>query len=796
MAITNGIIQSVLDYYGSASSIYRKIVLGTATDSEISYAFTQIPSMVFDTSPSGRILGITYADPVYIVSQSGVGIAGDFNSNAAGATYGNSFSGRFPVSFGRDTGTGQAYITGAQKAGVTLASIADRVSLGMVGVNVGAKLGKAIDQTLYNFAPDWWDEHYPTINPDTWTSIVGESEIGQKFFRTLFGIEDNGNVTGYIDEKVIAQTYQMLRDNGVFDVNDISYTYVVPDTQPSVGSITQPVTTSITSHSYSHRTNSSNGYILVSDLPCTTCLILNRNYATQSSTGLTMFSNSPFKYGSTWNNIEYLPPTTQDAILNYTRNGTPFYYANRSISSGEYDVSNVPPVYISSDISRNDVIDVATIIFDGQSYTPVSVPGITDMTGAIQYPPTNITGNTLDDVLTQLKQEYPQLFDGAITETVLQPDGTVDTVTYVPIPWVTDAPENVTETAPITRPDAQQTDYLIDQTTASDIIATPQTQPQPDDGTGEPPPVYPDTGDGSAPPPVTPVGSASSLWAVYNPTQAEVNAFGGWLWSPDFIDNLLKLFSDPMQAIIGIHKIFAAPATGATQPIKCGFLTSTVNSKIVTSQYTTVDCGSVRLPEFFGNVLDYSPHTRVRLFLPFIGFVSLDVGEVMRSTVAVKYTVDVITGACLADVTVTRDGGGGSLYSYGGSCAVHYPVSAGSYTGVISAIAGAALSVVTGNPIGAIHAAMGAHTSVSHSGGFTGSAGAMGIKIPYLVIDRPQSNIATDFPALDGYGSNYSCKVGDLRGVVRCKDVHVECPRAYADELREIEELLKGGVIV
>lgn len=823
MAITNGIIQSVLDYYGSSSSIYRKIVLGTATDSEISFAFTQIPMMQPDVSASGQFLGITYADPVYITQAAGSGIAGSVNSNAAGGAYSNSFNARVPVSFGRDAGTGQAYITGAQQAGATLATIADRAALGVTGVNLGCKLGKLIDQTLYNLSPDWWDEHYPTINPETWPSIVGESETGQKFFRTLFGIEDNGNVTGYVDERVLAQTYQMLRDTGAIST-ETDYIAPQPEGYTPQSPISYPIQFIEGNQYQTVRTRSDGKYIFYLTITVTPCDYILRiintglsstfndvvigisqtigaqqpydviidGYYVEVATGIQSPYNHSYTYTSTSGSTTGISGT-RFWVLDITMSSI----GNITTTSCPSNVFNDPNFNIGDSTNKGKLnTDIGTAIIDGDIIPYGGVDGITNITGATQYPPTAITGTTLDDVLTQLKQTYPQLFDGGVSETVLQPDGTTTTVNYVPVPWVTDNPENVTQTAPVTRPDAQQTDYIIDQTTAGEIIADPAKTPAPDSGEGNPPPVYPDTGDGSAPPPVTPTGSASSLWAVYNPTQAEVNAFGGWLWSPDFIDNLLKLFNDPMQAIIGIHKIYATPATGATQPIKCGFLTSNVNSKIVTSQYTTVDCGSVDLQEFFGNVLDYAPHTRVRLYLPFIGFVSLDVGEVMRSTVAVKYTVDVITGACLADVTVTRDGGGGPLYSYGGSCAVHYPVSAGSYTGVISAIAGAALSVVTGNPIGAIHSAMGAHTSVSHSGGFTGSVGAMGIKIPYLVIDRPQSNIATDFPALDGYGSNYSCKVGDLQGIVRCKDVHVECSRAYADELREIEELLKGGVIV
>lgn len=232
---TNAQIQSILDYFGSNSSIYRKIVFGTATDAEISYAFTQIPQMKADISAAGTVLGYKYADPVYIVPSQTDDIVSSINSNNGFSTLGGSTTSggtvagggggsntNYNVSFGRDPVTGQAYIeAGKNSLGQTIMAVADRVALGVTGVNVGAKLGKAIDQTLYNLNPAWWDEHFPTINPDTWPSLVGENELGQKFFRTLFNIDDNGNVTGYVDERILAQTYQMLRDLGAWNTSGI-----------------------------------------------------------------------------------------------------------------------------------------------------------------------------------------------------------------------------------------------------------------------------------------------------------------------------------------------------------------------------------------------------------------------------------------------------------------------------------------------------------------------------------------------------------------------------------------------
>ena len=407
------------------------------------------------------------------------------------------------------------------------------------------------------------------------------------------------------------------------------------------------------------------------------------------------------------------------------------------------------------------------------------------MPNSTQYPPTHITGTTTDEVLQQLKQEYPDLFNDSIHTSTLQDDGTIKDDEYVPIPWADI--DNKLDDQVVTG-DKQQTDTQIKPQIFINI-PTDTTNP-------------PDTGEGNASPFVMPTGNASSLWAVYHPSQSQLNAFGAWLWSSDFVDQLKRLFNDPMQAIIGVHKVFAPIPTGGSQTIKCGYLDSGVSSPTVSSQYTEVNCGTVNCREYFGSVFDYDPHTKVSIYLPFIGVIPLKVSEVMRASITVTYGVDVITGACLAKVKVTRDGGGAILYSYGGSCACHYPISSGSYAGIISGIVTSAIGIaggiMTGNPLSAIGGAMAglhqAHTDVQRSGGFTGCSGAMGPKIPYLIIDRPQTRLAADFEAYQGKPANSTQFIGDCSGFVRVTEVHFSAPGVFDEEAREVESLLKAGV--
>lgn len=313
-------------------------------------------------------------------------------------------------------------------------------------------------------------------------------------------------------------------------------------------------------------------------------------------------------------------------------------------------------------------------------------------------------------------------------------------------------------------------------------------------------------------PEITPAeGFPSAMWNVYNPSQGQVNAFGAWLWNPNFIDVIKRLFESPIDAVFTLHKVFVNPTISGTANIVVGSIDSGVPSAVVTSQYTNLDCGEIDLDEYFGNVFDYAPYTILQLYLPFIGIVELDPAYCMRSTISVYYTVDVFTGACVAKVGCKRDGYDVCIYEFTGSCSVEYPVSYHSYSsivssilsGAISATAGAIGTYVSGNPMPAVYgASSGIHQSLSgrseirHSGSFAGSHGAMGIRKPYLIISRPILELADDFAYFDGYPANQTVSVGSCAGYIKAKECHLNVPNAYKSELDELDAIFKSGVIV
>ena len=434
------------------------------------------------------------------------------------------------------------------------------------------------------------------------------------------------------------------------------------------------------------------------------------------------------------------------------------------------------------------------------NFNYTSIEGVGTQTGATVPDLSGVdqsSDTAIADAIQKIYDLLPSLKNNAVTQTVVQPDGGTKEITYVPIA----IPDNIEN--PTSSDNSTQADPTVDPSKMTDPSTDPLLKTilalllkQTDTPT--------DTGNGDTPVVIPPTGTANALFAIYNPTEAQIRSFGAWLWSPNFIDQLKKMFNDPAEAIIGLHKVFVTPITGAEQNIKVGYLDSGVASKIVTNQYVTIDCGTITLAEFFGNVFDYSPFTDISLYLPFIGIVKLNNADVLRSSINIIYHADVINGSVLAEVKVNRDGAGGTLYQYTGNCAVEYPLSNGSYMGMITGALSLTLGVATAVATkGVVPALVGAgaglgrmHNDVERSGGFAGNAGAMGIKKPYLIISRPQTELADKFTTFVGKPSNYTTTIGACKGFTKVDTVHIENVDATSSELDELNQILTNGILV
>lgn len=798
------VLDQITRFYGSTSDPWNEIVIRSdaANPTRIAEEYLQEAGIKVIRTPSGR--NVVYARSTVLDSYNSSPVSTS-NSNAQTATMSGNAKRALVNGTATTTTTAGTKTTTFEKGAKTVSTgskvmtVLSEATWLTAAARAGGWLGLQFSQELYDSGVSWaWSK-------EDWADFLSNDadSLDRAVLSFLTGIDANGNATEYMDEKALAQMYMMLREMGVYNTantatatiqtSDVKITdgFELPLKLYSGNTVFEVIGTGNYYRSFYY---TGADYVVLLDYYNQNGVRSARAYAVGKSLVTCYYKSS--------RNGSYGSHAGNSSALATKISGTSYFY------NGYVDLTNAAfPNWNDYESTRHTYVNgqynvqeqIGTIIYDGTITTPTSIDGIENDPQATTYiDPSLINGQDRDTVLQQLKNNYPELFDGSIYQDVPQDDGTDERITYVPVPYIPSSLEPTTGSNHQNNPSvntetnpgsdlAKLIQSIVDSLTPADV---------------------PDTGEGETPPTVTPVGNASSLWKIYNPTQAQIDAFGSWLWSSNFVDQIKKLFNDPMQGIIGVHKVFATPSVGGTATIKVGYLDSEVSSAYVDNQYTTVDCGTAALGEYFGNVFDYAPYTKVSLYLPFIGIVDLDVSDVMRATIRVKYHVDVLTGACLADVIVNRDGVGGVLYQYAGSAIVTYPVSSGTYLGALAGVAavatGAIATVMTGGIASSALAVAGTATGLSHlhanvgrSGAFNGCAGAMGGKKPYLIVSRPQTAMAGSYRHFTGLPANAHVTLSSCDGYTRVKSVYVKnIHRATEEEKNMIESQLRQGVLV
>ena len=234
-----------------------------------------------------------------------------------------------------------------------------------------------------------------------------------------------------------------------------------------------------------------------------------------------------------------------------------------------------------------------------------------------------------------------------------------------------------------------------------------------------------------------------------------------------------------------------------------------VKAHTIERQFINVDCGKMLINKYWNGYLDYSPYTKLTIYLPYIGYRQLNADYYMGKHLGVIYSIDIYTGECIAKITANNV----ILDTFNGNCSVPIQVSAddhnskilsSSISSVLSIGVGALGSIVSETPIplaGAVassaNAMMGSkNTSPHNAGNLNGTLGIMNNQKPYLIIEKPNQSVPKNYAEEMGFPVNISGKLNEFRGftVLEKIDVHnVNCTDA---EKAELERLLKEGVIL
>lgn len=245
----------------------------------------------------------------------------------------------------------------------------------------------------------------------------------------------------------------------------------------------------------------------------------------------------------------------------------------------------------------------------------------------------------------------------------------------------------------------------------------------------------------------------TNFYTVYAPTDENMKKIN----STVFIDN-----NDVINKFISYKKFWCNIPTDGIAKMKAGNYDFNFEAPVVHGNIIDVDCGSVTVEELHHSLLDYSPFSRLTIYLPFIGFMDLDDKMVMSKTVRVNYRVDVLSGRCLAEVyTMIDDITESCIASYAGTIASDEPLSQG---------------------------------QVNYKGGYElMTSMQLGELTPFILVNT-QVPLDSGSVNLDGLPVEEVKRVGDCTGYTKYSFINASGCSGTDAEKTEIENLLKSGI--
>ena len=317
---------------------------------------------------------------------------------------------------------------------------------------------------------------------------------------------------------------------------------------------------------------------------------------------------------------------------------------------------------------------------------------------------------------------------------------------------------------------------------------------------------------------------------VYNPTKNEMLGFADELF-PDYekptpsqkegldgvvenlanVTNVIGFLTDSyinkglIDFVIDCHIVPVTPTTTSSTGLKVGFKTFEYNPKKVVRDYVEFDCGSLSIPEYYQNFLDYYG-TRAKLYCPFIGFVDVKPEWFQSGVLQLIYHFNVIDGSCIAFLIGTSSKSNLKntvVATFGGNCCVHMPITGLNYSSMITGIVAGGASIIGGaanKDLGGMSRGvtemLSAKPSLEQSNGYNAGMSYMCYRRPYLLIERPVASFSKNYPSEQGLPLNVTKKLSTVSGFTTCEAPVLDGLRALDEEKEMIRAALAEGIIL
>ena len=326
---------------------------------------------------------------------------------------------------------------------------------------------------------------------------------------------------------------------------------------------------------------------------------------------------------------------------------------------------------------------------------------------------------------------------------------------------------------------------------------------------------------------------------IYPLNRQQITEFTFDLWEETFTEKINKMVNgDPMKSILALRWYYGI-ASDIPRTEKSTYLTlgnvnfngnmtqSSVVTKPARSEIITYSMGAITIERKFNNFLDFSPFTRIQVYIPYVGFTELEATVVMGRKIRLDYNINITTGASIAYLYVEEGMNKWRIIQEQGCVVgVDIPLSIESSdtigSRIVTSIAGAGATAVgagagmMGGPIGAGAAAAGiAGGMISNSlnsvqsmsgqssrtvGGLNSDTGSMGEFQPHVVITRPVPKAPEGYNKMVGKPDYRITKVGEMSGYIKVGSIASQNEVAPLvngipkEAMDEIDQLLKAGV--
>lgn len=343
-------------------------------------------------------------------------------------------------------------------------------------------------------------------------------------------------------------------------------------------------------------------------------------------------------------------------------------------------------------------------------------------------------------------------------------------------------------------------------------------------------------------PTISAVGSGFST--LFTPTKAQLKTLGDTLWGNTIVGFFQNAITNIKELFVSLGILpFVAPAGATVNVTWMDIATIDIPLTLASEQFVEKDMGSINLAtnaNIFSSdsVLDYSPYSKLGIYLPFIGYQELDIDECRGATVGLRYRIDILSGSCVAIISIN----GSDIYQFSGNCLTQIPLNSADFTGLLGAsvqVATAAASMgataavasagdavtaemaakekgisaaqaeaqnaqhaaAVSNAKGSLASAtangmMGMKPNYKKSGAVSASTSLLNVKQPYLFLTTPRQSFPENYGHFCGFPCNIADTLGNFSGYTVVEDIRLNGLVATSSEVEEIYQLLKSGVII